>query len=137
MKIFKYLKIGNLKLATLTAFIFSSLILNPLSLISTAYAAIQPAPPVQTAFGNFPTDPGGFVGKLFSIILTIAAIGAIILFIVGGFQLGLSQGNQEKAQGAKETITSAVTGLIFVIFSATLLKIIGINVLGLDTIFGK
>jgi len=102
----------------------------PLFLASRAYADT-----INTAFGPFDTSPGGFVSKLFSIILSIAGIGALMLLIYGGYQYGLSQGNQEKAQQAKEVITSAIAGLLFIIFSTVILKIIGVDVLGLGSIF--
>lgn len=113
-------------------FLLLGLLFTPL-----AYAASCAPNNITTAFGPFDTCPGGFVSMLFRIILSIASIAALILIVLGGFQLGFSQGNQEKVQAAKEIITSAVIGLIFVIFSTTILQIIGVNVLGLGAIFGK
>lgn len=102
-----------------------------------AFASLGPtAPPVRTSLGNiiFPTDPSGVVQRLFGILLGLAGVIAIFLIIFSGFRLALSQGNQEKVQAARETLTAAVAGLLFIIFSAAILQIVGVNVLGLPSI---
>jgi hypothetical protein len=42
-----------------------------------------------------------------------------------------SQGNPEKVQAAREQLTSAIVGLLFIIFSLAILTIIGVDILKL------
>jgi len=89
----------------------------------------------QTAIGQIPLDITAFIKKLFQVILSLSGGVALILIIYGGYRLSLSQGNPEKVQQAKEIITSAIVGLLFIILSVTILQVIGVNVLGLTNIF--
>ncbi len=82
-----------------------------------------------TAFGDIQTDPTGFIKSLFSIILSLAGGIAIILIMIAGYRLMSSQGNPEKVQAAREQLTSAIVGLLFIIFSVTILQIIGVDIL--------
>lgn len=84
---------------------------------------------LDTAVGPIDTDPAKFVQQLFGIILSLAGGIAVLLIIYSGYQLMISQGNAEKVQGAKETLTSAIVGLIFIIFSLVILQIIGVDIL--------
>ncbi|MGI6776171.1 MAG: pilin [Patescibacteria group bacterium] len=86
---------------------------------------------VQTALGCIPTDPIDLVKWLFPYLLGFGGLAAFGLIVFSGFQLMTSSGNPQKIQGAKETITSAVTGLIFIILSLFLLRLIGVDILGL------
>lgn len=86
---------------------------------------------VETGLGPISTDPVQFVKKLFAIILSVSGGIALLLIIYSGYQLMLSQGNPEKINGAKETLTSAIIGLVFIIFSLVILQIIGVDILRL------
>ena len=84
-----------------------------------------------TALGCIPTEPMDLVKWLFPYLLGFGGLAAFGLIVFSGFQLMTSSGDPQKIQGAKETITSAVTGLIFIILSLFLLRLIGVNILGL------
>lgn len=84
---------------------------------------------VRTAIGTINTTPQGFVGSIFSFILTIAGFGAIIIIIYAGYVLITSRGNKERIAAARETLTSAIVGLLFIIFSLVILEIIGVDIL--------
>ena len=86
---------------------------------------------VQTALGCIPTEPMDLVKWLFPYLLGFGGLAAFGLIVFSGFQLMTSSGDPQKIQGAKETITSAVTGLIFIILSLFLLRLIGVDILGL------
>jgi len=86
---------------------------------------------VQTALGCVPTEPMDLVKQLFPYLLGFGGLAAFGLIVYSGFQLMTSSGDPQKIQGAKETITSAVTGLIFIILSLFLLRLIGVDILGL------
>lgn len=82
-----------------------------------------------TALGCLPTDPLGLIKHFFPFLLGLGGLVAFSLIVFSGIQILTSAGNPEKVQGAKETITSAVTGLLFIILSLFLLKLIGVDVL--------
>lgn len=85
---------------------------------------------VKTGLGvDIDPTPVGFVKSIFGIILSLSGGIALILIIVSGYQMMASQGNPEKLQGAKETLTSAVVGLLFIIFSMVILQVIGVDIL--------
>jgi len=84
---------------------------------------------VRTAIGNIPTDPIGFIERLFSIVLTLAGVAALGLLIYGGYNYMISRGDPEKIKGARETITSAIIGLLFIIFSLVILQVIAGDIL--------
>lgn len=75
------------------------------------------------------TDSAGLIKSLFSILLSISGGIALLLIIVSGYHFIVSQGNPEKIQGAKETLTSAIVGLLFIIFSMVILEVIGFDIL--------
>lgn len=83
----------------------------------------------ETALGTISTNPADFVKSIFGIVLSIAGGVALILIMISGYSLMFSQGNQEKVQAAREQLTSAIVGLLFIIFSITILQIIGVDIL--------
>ncbi len=90
----------------------------------------------DTAIGPIDTTPMGFVKSVFGILLSLAGVIALIIIIYSGYLLIMSQGNPEKIQGAKDSITSAIVGLLFMIFSIIIMQFIGVNILQLPG-FGK
>jgi hypothetical protein len=85
----------------------------------------------DTAIGLIPTDLPGLLTRVFSIALAIAGIAALGLIIASGYRLMISQGNPEQVKGAREQLTAAIIGLLFIIFSLVLLQIIGVNILSI------
>lgn len=77
---------------------------------------------ISSALGDIPTDPFKLVPKIIEIILGISGAIVIILIIRAGYKLMFSQGNPEKVQEAREELTSAIVGLLFIIFSFVLLQ---------------
>lgn len=84
---------------------------------------------VNTALGPIGTDPGSIVKSLMGILLGLSGGVAILLIIAAGFQLSVSRGNPEKVKEARERLTAAIVGLLFIIFSVAILQIIGIDLL--------
>lgn len=93
-------------------------------------------PEIETAIGSIPIDPIGFAAKLFSMMLSLAGIAALFLIIYSGYRLMLSRGNKEGIQAAREMLTAAVIGLLFIVFSLVILNVIGVDILRLPG-FGK
>ena len=84
---------------------------------------------IWTAVGCIPQDPTSAVASIVQIGLGIAGGIVLIMILVGAFMFSTSQGDPNKTKEAKEIITSAIIGLIFVIFSVTMLQFIGVNIL--------
>ncbi len=84
---------------------------------------------IPTPLGCVKTNPAGLVSFILKFLLYTSGGIAALLIIFGGYTMMTSQGNPEKLQGARETITSAVVGLLFIIFSLVLLEIIGVDIL--------
>lgn len=78
---------------------------------------------------NIPTDAPGLISKLLQIMLAISGIVALIFIIVSGYRFMLSQGNPEAVQEARESLTSAIVGLLFIIFALVILQLITVNIL--------
>jgi len=85
-----------------------------------------------TALGCIPTgDFSEFTAWLLKRIIAVAGGIAFLLVIFGGFRIITSAGDPKGVQAAKETITSALIGLLFIIFSVFLLELIGVKILGI------
>ena len=89
---------------------------------------------IDTAIGCLPTDPGDFTNLLLTRGISIAAGLALMLMIFGAFSLITSAGNPDAVKKGKEIITSALIGLLFIIFSVFLLKLIGVDILKIPTL---
>jgi len=87
---------------------------------------------IFSALGDIPTDPFDLVPRIIEIILGLAGAIVIILIIRSGYKLMFSQGNPEKVQEAKDELTSAIVGLLFIIFSFVLLQFITNDILNLE-----
>lgn len=84
---------------------------------------------INTALGCISVTGTDFVTKLLNFGVGIAGGIAFLLIIFGGFQILTSAGNPERLNEGKELISSAITGLLMIVFSVFLLKIIGVNIL--------
>lgn len=84
---------------------------------------------VDTAIGEISTDPAKFVQRIFSLVLGVAGGIALLLIIISGYKFMGSQGNPEAKKAATEGLTSAIIGLLFIIFSFVILQIIGVDIL--------
>jgi len=71
----------------------------------------------------------GIVGKLMTVGISIAGGIALLMILAAAFMFSTSEGEPKRTSEAKEILTSAIIGLIFIIFSVTLLQFIGVNIL--------
>lgn len=87
---------------------------------------------IWTAIGCLPTNYSKLISeKIFPIGLGLAGGIAFLYFIYGCFLILTSAGNAEKVQQGKQIIVSALSGLLFIIFSVFILKVIGVDILRL------
>lgn len=88
---------------------------------------------VSTAVGSIPTDPAKFIKTIFTILLSMAGGWAVYLIITAGYMLMFSQGDAEGVKEARERITSAIVGLVFMLLSLVILRVIGVDIFALPT----
>jgi len=92
-------------------------------------------PSVVSAQGLIPTKPDGLPGqpsdtvpgvvtKYVELFLTFVGIITVAYIIYGGFRYITSAGNEEAAEAGKKTLTNAIIGLIIVIFSVVIVRIV-------------
>lgn len=86
---------------------------------------------IWTAVGCIPTDPTRMIQVLMKIGLLIGGGVALLIILAGSFTLSISQGDPKKTSEAKEMIASALIGLVFIIFSVSILQFIGLDLLRL------
>ncbi len=84
---------------------------------------------VWTAIGCVPSHIEGILQTLVKVGLLIGGGIALLIILAGAFLLSISQGDPQKTSEAKEMITAALTGLIFIIFSVSILQFIGVQIL--------
>lgn len=70
------------------------------------------------------TKIGDLIVGVLQILLLLAGSIAVIFLVIGGYQYVMSRGNEEAAEKAKKTISSAVIGLIVIVLSFVIISII-------------
>jgi hypothetical protein len=86
---------------------------------------------IQTAIGCIPTNPSGLISAITRLLTGVGGGIALLLMIFGAFRMITSQGNPDAIKEGSEQFTSALIGLLFIVFAVLLLKIIGVDILGL------
>lgn len=84
---------------------------------------------VYTALGCVPIDERGFLRQAITLLLSVSGIVALLSILAGAFLLSTSQGDTNQVKKARELITAAVSGLLFIIFSVIILDFIGVQIL--------
>ena len=84
---------------------------------------------IWTAVGCIPSNPNDVIKVIITIGLALGGGVVLVMILAGSFMLSVSQGDPNKTKEAKEIITSAIIGLLFVIFSVTILQFIGVEIL--------
>lgn len=90
---------------------------------------------IYTAIGCIPVlsnDNGtSFMAFILRWAVGIGGGIAFLLILYAAFTIMTSTGNPERLKAGQELLTSAISGLILLIFSVFILKFIGIDILGL------
>jgi len=84
---------------------------------------------IDTALGCIPVEIGPFVSWLSTWIFGVSGMVAFLMMVYGFFLMATSSGDPKAVQGAKETVTSAITGLIVSIFGVFILRLVALNIL--------
>ena len=82
-----------------------------------------------TAIGCIHSDFSKTVERLFTIALGFGGLSALGCIIYASFLMQTSAGNPEKTKKAQELITSCIAGLILIIFSVFILRVLGVDIL--------
>jgi hypothetical protein len=92
-------------------------------------------PGFETSIGCIPIIGDGTADALAGFFLNLGlSLGgglAFILIVVAGYKIISSSGDPERLQSGKELLTSALTGLLLLVFSAFILRFIGVDFLGI------
>jgi hypothetical protein len=87
---------------------------------------------IWTAVGCLSADPSTLIKEyVFTAGVGIAGGIAFLYFLYGAFIILTSAGNAERVEEGKQIITSSVAGLLLLIFSVFLLKVVGVDILRL------
>ena len=87
---------------------------------------------LDTAIGCIPlNDSTSLIAFILRWAIGIGGGIAFILILVAGFQIMTSQGDPQRLQAGKELLTSAIAGLLLIIFSVFILEVIGVDILGI------
>ena len=86
---------------------------------------------VATGLGCIPTDPAELVKWILCNAILMGGGIAFLLCLWGGISIILAGGNPEKINEGKEIITSALSGLLFIVLSLFILRLIGVDILQL------
>jgi hypothetical protein len=114
----------------------SSLILSAITLSSPSHLlAFDPTcadgKSIDTALGCMKVDPSGFTSQLLGFLAGIAGAISLVIMLIATIQIMSGGDNAESVKKGKELFTGAITGLLFIIFSVTLLKIIAGDIINL------
>lgn len=84
---------------------------------------------INTALGCIDVSSFGGLAEFF-LRWSFGVAGGISLLLIfyGGFSVMIAGPDPKKAQAGKETITAAIGGLIFLLFSIFLLRLIGVQI---------
>ena len=103
------------------------------AIVLTGVLALAPFAFAQTGFqlpsgagSGLPNDNSvsGFVIKIINIALAVAGLIAVLFLIIGGFRYITSAGNEETAEQAKKIITNAIIGIVVIILSFVIVRVI-------------
>lgn len=83
-----------------------------------------------TAIGCVPLNLQSFISKfLLSTGIGLGGVVSLLCIIYSAFMMQTSQGNPEKIKKAQENMTSCILGLIMIIFSVFIIRLIGVDIL--------
>ncbi|MBP6989728.1 hypothetical protein KBB48_03060 [Candidatus Shapirobacteria bacterium] len=84
---------------------------------------------VNTALGCVPVEMDKFVAWLLPILFSVAGAIAFLLMVYGFILMTTSSGDPKAVQGARDTVTSAIVGLLISIFAIFIFRLIALDIL--------
>lgn len=93
--------------------------------ISSAFGQSFAGPiPAIPGTPNDVGDPRSSIVRILRYVLNFLALVAVIVIIIAGIRLILSQGEEEPKEKAKKTIFYAIIGLLIVLFARVIVSLI-------------
>ncbi|MBP9670429.1 hypothetical protein KBD75_03450 [Candidatus Woesebacteria bacterium] len=86
---------------------------------------------IDTALGCLPVSTSGFTSALLTFLAGTAGAISLVIMLAATIQIMTGGDNAEQVKKGKELFTGAITGLLFIIFSVTLLQIIAGGIIDL------
>jgi hypothetical protein len=86
---------------------------------------------IWTSIGCISTDGVGTIRHLVVVALGMAGGIGLLMIIAAGAMFTMSRNDPKKVGDAKDMITSVLIGLLFIVFSVTILQFIGVGILGI------
>lgn len=87
---------------------------------------------VNTAIGCIPiNDQSAFINFILKWAIGVGGGIAFLLILVASFQIMTSSGNPDRLKAGQELLTSAIAGLIMLVFSIFILRVIGVDILNI------
>jgi len=93
------------------------------------HTSISDDPRILTALGCIPARPDKFIEWLLPWVFGMAGGISFLLMVYGFILLTFSKGDPKAIQGAQETITSAIIGLVVSIFALFILRLVAVDIL--------
>ena len=84
-----------------------------------------------TALGCIANDPAQAIPDILAWAVSVGGGLAFLMFLYGAFVLITAGPDPQKVDQGKSIITSAISGLLFIILSVVLLRVIGVDILGI------
>lgn len=97
----------------------------------TKCATCQAENGIWTALGCVPTTIDGIVESGLRLGLGLAGGFALLFIIFGSFTISSSTGDPQRLQTGQQMITSAVVGILLIVFSVIIMNIIGVQILAI------
>jgi hypothetical protein len=92
---------------------------------------------INTAIGCIPIDENGLLSFLLKWAIGVGGGIAFLLIVYAGFMIMSSSGNPERLKAGQELLTSAIAGIIMLIFSVFILNVIGVKILNIPGFGGN
>jgi len=109
----------------------ATLVVLAVPLLVSAQSILPPPPGgLATGFSGSSTTVTSVITRVVQIALALAGLVAILFLIIGGFRYVTAGGNEETAEAAKKTILNAIIGIIVIILSYVILRVIENALLG-------
>lgn len=88
-------------------------------------------PQINTGLGCIPTSTAGFSSALLTFLAGLAGGISLVIMLIATIQIMTGGDNAEQVKKGKELFTGAITGLLFIIFSVTILRIVAGDIIKL------
>lgn len=86
---------------------------------------------IDTGLGCLPFSRDAFVSALLGFLAGVSGLISLVVMMFSTFQIMTAAGNPEQLKKGKELFTAGVTGLLFIVFAVTFLRIIAGDIIKL------